>query len=37
MAYQKISLYFKGNDQIVYEIITNIFTQSFMSASLTHV
>ena len=36
MAYKNFALYFKRNDQIVYEIITNTFTQSFMSASLTH-
>ena len=36
MAYKKFALYFKLIDQIVYEIITNLFTQSFMSAYLTH-
>ena len=36
MAYKSCALYFKLIDQIVYEIITNIFTQSFMLASLTH-
>ena len=33
MTYKKCVLYFKWIDKIVYEIITKIFTQSFMSAS----
>ena len=36
MAYKKFALYFKWTDQIVYKIITNIFTQSFKAASFTH-
>ena len=32
----KFALYFKWIDQIVHEIITNSLTQSFMSASLSH-
>ena len=35
MVYEKFSLYFKWIDQIVYEIIANIFTQSLLSASFT--
>ena len=35
MAYNKFALYFTWIDQIDYEIIINLFTQSFMSASLT--
>ena len=34
MAYTKFALYFTWIDQIVYEIITNLFTHSFISASL---
>ena len=33
MAYKNLSLYFKRIDQIVYEIIANLFTHSFLSAS----
>ena len=33
---KKFALYFKWIEQVVYDIITNKFTQSFMSASLTH-
>ena len=36
MAYKKFAFYFKGIDNIVYEIIANIFTNSFLSASFTH-
>ena len=36
MAFKNFALYFKLIDQIVYKIITNKFTQSSMSASLTH-
>ena len=36
MAYKKIALYFKRIGQIVYEIITNVFTHSFLSASFTY-
>ena len=32
MAYKNFSLYFTWIDQIVHEIITNQFTQSFISA-----
>ena len=32
MSYKKLVLYFTVNDQIVYEIITNQFTQPFMFA-----
>ena len=35
MAHKKFALYFTWLDQIVHEIITNWFTQSFISASLT--
>ena len=34
MAYKKFALYLKWIDQIVYEIIANLFTHSFLSASL---
>ena len=36
MAYKKIALYFKSINQIVYEIIANLFTHSFLSVSFTH-
>ena len=36
MAYKKFALYFKSIDQIVYEIIANLFTHSFLSVSFTH-
>ena len=36
MAYKKFAHYFKWIDQIVYEIIANLFTHSFLSASFTH-
>ena len=36
MAYKKFALYFKSIDQIVYEIISNLFTHSFFSVSFTH-
>ena len=36
MAYKKFALYFKRFDQIVYEIIANLFTHSFLSVSFTH-
>ena len=36
MAYKKFLLYFKSIDQIVYEIIANLFTHSFLSVSFTH-
>ena len=36
MAYKKFELYFKWIDQIVYEIIANLFTHSFLSGSFTH-
>ena len=36
MAYKKFALNFKWIDQIVYEIIANLFTHSFLSASFTH-
>ena len=36
MAYKNFALYFQWIDQIVNEIITNIFTQLFISASLAH-
>ena len=37
MAYKKFSLYFKSIDEIVYEIIANLFTHSFfLSVSFTH-
>ena len=36
MAYKNFSLYFKRFDQIVYEIIANLFTHSFLSVSFTH-
>ena len=35
MAYKRFALYFKRIDQIVYEIIANLFTHSFLSASFT--
>ena len=34
MAYKKFALYFKRIDQIIYEIIANLFTHSFLSAFL---
>ena len=36
MAYKTFALYFKLIDQIVYEIIANLFTHSFLSAYFTH-
>ena len=36
MAYKKFALYFKRFDQIVHEIIANLFTHSFLSVSFTH-
>ena len=36
MAYKKFALYFKWIDPIVYEIIANLFTHSFLSGSFTH-
>ena len=36
MVYKKFALYFKRIDQIVYEIIANLFTHSFLSVSFTH-
>jgi hypothetical protein len=36
MTYKKFALYFKRIDQIVYEIIANLFTHSFLSASCTY-
>ena len=36
MAYRNFALYFKRIDQIVYEIIANLFTHSFLSASFTY-
>ena len=36
MAYKKFAHYFKLIDQIVYEIIANLFIHSFLSASFTY-
>ena len=36
MAYKKFALYFKRIDQIVYEMIANLFTHSFLLASFTY-
>ena len=36
MAYKRFALYFKRIDLIFYEIIANLFTQPFVSASFTH-
>ena len=36
MAYKKFALYFKSIDQIVYEIIANLFTHSFLLVSFTN-
>ena len=36
MAYKIFALYFKSIDKIVYEIIANLFTHSFLSVSFTH-
>ena len=36
MAYKNFALYFKRFDQIVYKIIANLFTHSFLSVSFTH-
>ena len=36
MAYKKFAFYFKSIDQIVYEIIANLFTHSFLSVCFTH-
>ena len=36
MAYKKFALYFTWIDQIVYVIIANLFTHSFLSDSFTH-
>ena len=36
MAHKKFTLYFKSIDQIVCEIIENLFTHSFLSVSFTH-
>ena len=37
MAYKKFALYFKSIDKIVNEIIANLFTHSFLSASFTYI